>query len=138
MEINSLEMESIGAGNTASICITAQVQKGVKMKPEIIRLIEENPDLPIVPMVDYDVVGDDTCTYWMGEWGHCEITEYYVGRERIHFKDDDEEDVLNDLDGCKYSCDQQGRDIYDLSDDEWDALYKSVPWTKGIVVYITT
>ena len=106
------------------------------MKPKIIKLIEENPDLPIVPMVDSEVVADD-CGYWLGKWGICEVTEYYEGRERIHFKDDDEEDVLNDLVGCEYSQDPHGRDIYDLSDDEWDKLYKSVPWVKCIVVYIT-
>ena len=107
------------------------------MKPKIIKLIEENPDLPIVPMVDSEVVAED-CGYWLGKWGRCEVTEYYEGRERIHFKDDDEEDVLNDLVGCEYSHDPQGRDIYDLSDDEWDKLYKSIPWVKCIVVYITT
>lgn len=107
------------------------------MKPEIIKLIEENPDLPIVPMVNSEVVADDG-GYWKGKWGRCEVTEYYNGREYIHFKDDDEEDVLNDLVGCKYGYDPLGRDIYDLSDDEWDKLYKSVPWVKCIVVYITT
>ena len=107
------------------------------MKPEIIKLIEENPDLPIVPMVDSEVVADDG-GYWLGKWGRCEVTEYYRGREYIHFRDDDEEDVLNDMVGCKYGYDSQGRDIYDLSDAEWDALYKSIPWTKCIVVYITT
>lgn len=106
------------------------------MKPDIIKLIEENPDLPIVPMVDSEVVADD-CGYWLGKWGRCEVTEYYSGREYIHFRDDDEEDVLNDMVGCKYSHDQQGRDIYDLTDEEWDTLYKSIPWTKCIVVYIT-
>jgi hypothetical protein len=107
------------------------------VKPEIIKLIEENPDLPIVPMVDSEVVADDG-GYWLGEWGGCEVTEYYNGREYIHFRDDDEEDVLNDMVGCKYSHDPQGRDIYDLTDDEWNALYKSIPWIKCIVVYITT
>lgn len=28
------------------------------MKPEIIKLIEENPELPVVPMVDSEVVAD--------------------------------------------------------------------------------
>ena len=107
------------------------------MKPEIIKLIEENPDLPIVPMVDSEVVADDSYTYWMGKWGNCEVTEYYLGNEKVHFRDDDEEDVLNDMAGCKYSHDPLGRDIYDLTDEEWDALYKSIPWTKCIVVYIT-
>ena len=106
------------------------------MKPEIIKLIEENPDLPVVPMVDSEVVADDG-GYWLGEWGRCEVTEYYNGREYIHFRDDDEEDVLNDMAGCKYGHDPQGRDIYNLTAEEWDALYKSIPWTKCIVVYIT-
>lgn len=103
---------------------------------DLVALVRENPDLPIVPMVDSEVVADDY-GYWMGKWGRCEVTEFYLGRENVHFKDDDEEDVLNDLVGCKYSHDSHGRDIYDLSDEEWDALYKSVPWRKAIVVYIT-
>ena len=105
---------------------------------ELLKLIKENPNLPIVPMVESEVVADDCCNYWMGEWGTCEVTEYYLGREKVHFRDDDEEDVLMDLEGCRWCSTQDGRDIYDLSDEEWDALYKSVPWVKCIVVYITT
>lgn len=106
------------------------------MENDLITLIQENPNLTIIPMVDAEVVADD-CGYWMGKWGRCEVTEYYLGREKVHFRDDDEEDVLNDLVGCEYSHDSQGRDIYDLSDEEWNALYASIPWTKAIVVYIT-
>lgn len=105
---------------------------------ELIKLIQENPDLPIVPMVDSEIVADDCCTYWLGNWGHCKVTEYYMGKEHVHFKDDDEENVLWDLQGCKYGCDPQGRDIYELSDDDWNSLYSSIPWIKCIVVYITT
>lgn len=104
---------------------------------ELIKLIKENPDLPIVPMVDSEVVADDSYSWWLGKWGRCEVTRYYLGRERVHFPDDDEEDVLNDLDGCRYSHDQQGRDIYDLTDEEWNRLYQSVPWVDCIVVHIT-
>ena len=105
---------------------------------ELLKLIKENPDLPIVPMVDGEVVGDDCYRYWLGIFEGSKIEEIYTGREYTHIKDeDDEEDVLNDLVGCKYGCDPQGRDIYDdLSDDEWKALYESIPWTKCIVVYI--
>ena len=105
---------------------------------ELLKLIQENPDLPVVPMVDEEIVADDNCTWWLGSWGHSKVTEFYNGREYVHFKDDDEEDVLTDLVGCDYSCDMQGRDVYDLSDEEWDKLYASIPWTKCIVVYITT
>ena len=105
--------------------------------PEIIKLIQENPELPVVPMVDSEVVCED-CGYWLGHWGRCEVTEYYYGREYVHFKDDDEEDVLNDMVGCKYGHDKDGRDIDELSDEEWDKLFASLPWIKCIVVYITT
>ena len=107
------------------------------MKPEIVKLIEENPDLPIVPMVDEEVVADDSYSWWLGKWGRCEVTEYYLGREALHFKDDDEENILNDMVGCKYGHDKDGRDIYELSDDEWKKLSDSLPWIKCIAVYIT-
>lgn len=104
---------------------------------DLLELIKQNPDLPVVPMVDSEVVADDF-GYWLGKWGRCEVTEYYNGRGRIHFRDDDEEFVLVDMEGCKYSHTKDGRDVYDLSDDEWKELYESLPWIKAIVVYITT
>ena len=105
---------------------------------EFLALVRENPDLPIVPMVDEEVAADDCSSWWMGSWGYSEVTEYYRGREHIHFKSDDEEDVLTDMVGCQYSETKDGRDVYDLSDDEWNSLYASLPWIKCIVVYITT
>lgn len=105
----------------------------------LLNLIKENPDLPVVPLVDSEVVADDYYNWWLAAWGRAEIKEIYVGRERIHIKDeDDEEEVLCDMVGCKYSMTPDGRDVYDLTDEEWDALYKSIPWTKCIVVRITT
>lgn len=109
-----------------------------KETEQLLNLIKENPDLPIIPMVDYEVCGDDCCTWWMGHWGRSEVTEYYLGRERVHFKDGDEESVLGDLVGCKYYCTPDGRDITEISDEEWDVLYQAIPWTKAIVVYIET
>lgn len=101
---------------------------------KLLQLIKENPELPIVPMVDSEIVGDDSYGWWIGRWGNAEVGHYYLGRECVHFKEeDDEEDVLNDLAGSEY-----GRDIYDLSDKEWDELYDSIPWIKAIMVRITT
>lgn len=102
---------------------------------EFMELVKANPDLPIIPMVDAEIVGDDY-SYWLGEWGNSEVTEYYNGKEKIHFKYEDEEDVLNDICGCKHGHDPKGRDIYELSDEEWDKLYASIPWEKAIVVWI--
>lgn len=102
---------------------------------ELLKLVQENPDLPIEFMVDSDVVRDDG-NYWLGEFGSCGVTEIYRGRDYWHFKDDDEEDVLSDLAGCKYDRDFEGRDIYNLSEEEWKKLFESLPWEKCIAVYI--
>ena len=104
---------------------------------QLLQLIRDNPDLPVVPVVDSEVVDDDSCRNWLGEWGRSEVTEYYCGREYVYFNDDDIEDVLRDLDGCEYCCDPQGVDIYNLTNDEWQRLYESLPWIKCIAVYIT-
>jgi len=103
---------------------------------EFLKLVQENPELPIVPLVNEEVVADDCSSWWLGEWGHSEIIEYYKGKERIHFKDDDEEAVLCDMVDCKYSETKDGRDIYDLSDEEWIELFNSLDWIKAIAVYI--
>lgn len=110
--------------------------KEKKSREKLFRLMAEHPDLPVIPMVDGEIVADDCYSYWMGSWGVCELNAAYRGEERIHFKDDDEEDVLSDMAGCKYAMTKDGRDIYDLSDDEWNALYASIPWEPCILVYI--
>ena len=75
---------------------------------KLLQLIKDHPDLPVVPMVDCEVVGYDTYPYWLGHWEWVEVTEYYCGREKVHFKGyDDEEDVLMDMKGCKYCRDPQ-------------------------------
>lgn len=54
----------------------------------LLNLIKENPDLPVVPMVDYDVVGDGYGR-WLGSFGNCYVGEYTDYDER--FYDDREE-----------------------------------------------
>jgi len=103
---------------------------------ELLKLMQENPDLPIIPMVASEIVAEDSCSYWIGSWGRCELTEYYIGREYAHFKDEDVEDVLRDMAGCKYGETKDGKDIWDLSEKEQDELFASLPWVKAIVVYI--
>lgn len=106
---------------------------------ELFKLIKDNPGLPIVPMVESEIVADDCGSYWLGSWGTSKVTEYYCGRERVHFKDDDMEDVLSDMDGCMYGMTEDGRDIYDdLTDDDWQEIWEALPWIKAIVVYINT
>lgn len=102
----------------------------------LLKLIQENPELPIVAMVDGEVVGGDEYGYWVGKFGKARVDEYLMprdGREDdgIYFKsDDDVYDVLE-----RY-----------LPEEEWEALpesvdecrprYDALPWVKAIIVYI--
>jgi len=59
---------------------------------EFIDIVSKNPDLPVVPMVDGEVCGEDYGP-WCASFGHCEVGEiaflferYYTDREE--FKED--------------------------------------------------
>ena len=96
---------------------------------ELLRLIAENPFLPIVPMVDSEIVADDGCNRWLGAWGSAAIDEYLVSEERIYFRDNDDlETVLTDVIGC---------DAYEaMSDEEATVAHQALPWIKAIIVNI--
>ena len=98
----------------------------------VLRLVQENPDLPVVPMVDGGIAWDDS-GYFMAAFGAAEVDEYSVSRQddRIYFKsDDDVFDVLEHV----------------LSDEEFNALpqteaecrpyFEALPWIKAVIVYI--
>lgn len=101
---------------------------------ELLKLIAENPELPVVPMVDTEVIGGDEFGYWMGEFGECKIAEYaideWVGDGIVRYKDDDttEESLVESIATRKY----------DGSDEAYEKAKKEAPalWEKAIIVYI--
>lgn len=101
-----------------------------------IETVNANPDLPVITLVNGMIANYDDQYYWIGKFGRTEIKETYKGRTAIHFRDDDQVDVLGDMIGCEGYCTADGRDILELSDEEWKALYNSLPWEKCIVLYL--
>lgn len=98
---------------------------------QLLDLMKENPHLPVLPMVNEEVVCDDSWAYWMGSWGHSEIYQYIVRNGRIYFKDD--EDHFEFLERIDYY-----RRVEDMTDEEVNAAYDELPWKKAIFVYINT
>ncbi len=47
-----------------------------KLTAELLKLIQENPELPVVPMVAGEVVPNDEYGYWLGRWGKAKVDEY--------------------------------------------------------------
>lgn len=107
-------------------------EKERKNRGEPFRLIQENPDLPIVPMVDGEIVADD-CGYWLGSWGRADVDEYFISEraERVFFKSDD--DVFDVLE--RHLPDEEFEKLPE-AEEECRPFYDALPWTKAIIVYI--
>ena len=102
----------------------------------LLKLIEENPDLEILPMVDTDCVGGDDYGSWAAQWGSSRVDEYYCGDERIYFRSGDYDGLVEEWIDNNYDQDE----YKNLSDDELDKIaeekVKGYDWVKAIVVYI--
>ena len=108
---------------------------------QFINLVKENPSLPIMPMVScnfYMNEEDDHPLAKMGMLVDSEVREYYIGGTgEVYFKDESTmTEVVSDLAGCDYGCDQHGREIGKLSEEEQEEIYDSVPWKKAIVMLV--
>ena len=98
----------------------------------LFRLIQEHPELPVVPMVDSDIVADDGYAWWLGSWGMAELGAYVIGDDRVYFRDDDSDEMENALNHTV-----GGRDWYkDATEAEVKEAYQNLPWTEAIIVYI--
>lgn len=103
----------------------------INKSEELLKLVAENPDLPVVPLVDYEVVGD-SYWYWMGSFGRSEVGEYALFDDR-YFTDREELEE-------RYA-DYVADDYPDMSDEEFFAMVKEKTkdwWTKAILIYIET
>lgn len=97
---------------------------------QLLQLMTDHPELPVVPMVQGEVCGSDDCCYWLGAWHHSEIERYMLGEERIYFYD--ESDMEEPLTEAK------GWDWYEnASENEALEAYAALPWVDCIAVYIS-
>lgn len=108
-------------------------EKERQNREELFRLMRENPDLPVVAMVDEEVVPDDSCGRWMGSWGSSCIEEYFVGKERTHFREKNDFDAIEEALTDGVMCYE---DYENMSDEEAIFAYEHLLWVKAIVVNI--
>lgn len=83
---------------------------------ELLRIVAENPDLPIVAMVDSDVVCED-CGRWLASFGRVEVGEYAVYNE----------EYFDDRESFK-------ENYYDRNDDELCEKFNYHPWINDYTV----
>ena len=105
---------------------------------ELLRLIEENPDLEIMPRVDSDVCNPDY-GWTLGSWGKAEVDEYWVNDGRIYLRSDDEDEVMDDVMENIWLA-NEAENLPDAR--PWEELEKQakeiIKWKKAIFVRINT
>lgn len=100
----------------------------------LLQLIKENPGIKIKPMVYSDVVIDDSSNCWCGSWGEAKLDEYWISDEKIYFKEEDFEDLVQKF------IDNNYEEYTNFTDEELEKIAEgkvnAYGWEKAIVVYI--
>lgn len=106
------------------------------------KLAAENPALPIVAMVNFEVVAGDEFSYWIGEINNVDVKELCLSKcddartwDREEAEDDYEEFIE------RYASNEDLMKIESLTDEK---LYKQaamewiagLPWAKCIVIFV--
>lgn len=106
-----------------------EIKKGIN---ELLKLVGQRPDLPVVAAVNYDVVLDDSYVYWMGHINGAMIDKVCTDKDgaTVFYEDHDIEDALASV----------------LSDDEYELLpddgegrekaFEALPWKEVIVAFV--
>lgn len=98
---------------------------------EFFKLMQENPDLPVIPMVDYEIVCGDYGR-WLGSWGSSYIGQYLLGEDRVYFREDDDPSEVEHVLLEKY-----GENYYlNMTVVQEAEAYADLPWKKAIIVDI--
>lgn len=97
---------------------------------KFIKLIQENPTLRIIPLVDYEVVGGDDFFRWMGSIGDSHIDEFFLpgDSDRYFLKSEDMYDLEDYYD---HECLDHNLDSLSIEE-----CVKQTPWEKVIIVHI--
>lgn len=99
---------------------------------ELLRLIKENPELPILPMVETECVSSDDCSWWVCGWHEPEIDEYWIDeyRERCYRKSNDLDELFERF------FDEGEEQNPEIANQYAQKKVDDLPWIKAILVRI--
>ena len=106
---------------------------------EILNLMNDYPELPVLPMVGGEIVADDSYAYWTASWGDAEAKKLCIYDERVIFLDEDY--LWETAEELNLDYDVLGL-TDEIPDDEATKklreILDSLDWLEAIVVYINT
>lgn len=101
-------------------------------KWQLARLITQYPELPVLCMVEFEVVAGDDCNRWAASLGECKIREYTYMGELIYWREDAEKLV----DAMAEDAETRINTSYEEARQQaWEKV-NELPWKKAIVVNI--
>ncbi|WP_148466784.1 hypothetical protein [Paenibacillus senegalimassiliensis] len=107
-----------------------QIQKENVAK--LLKLIAENPDLRVLPMVDSEIVADDGYNRWTAVFGSAQVDEVVSMGERIYIRSDDEEQLINEAYDKLYDDKLTDKE----AEKKAESIVGSYEWEKVILVNI--
>ena len=101
---------------------------------DLLRLIEEHPDLPVIPMVGQDIVAD--CTgEWVASFGKAEVKKMCIYGEKVIFRE--EKNAIKTVEALELEGLTEGR-TREESLEKLDGYLNELEWLEAIIVHIET
>lgn len=95
-------------------------------------MLYNHPALPVICMVDSEIIAADTWSRWLGKVGEVHLEKVWIGAEGVYYYDKTgiDADAINDP-NCIYP-------EMELTDERAKEVYDGLPWTECIVINIDT
>lgn len=101
---------------------------------EILKLIEEHPDFPVIPMVGQDIVAD--CTgEWVASFGKAEVKKMCIYGENVIFRED--KNAIKTVEALELEGLTEDR-TREESIEKLNGYLDELEWLEAIIVHIET
>lgn len=101
---------------------------------EILKLIDEHPDLPVIPMVGQDIVAD--CTgEWVAHFGKAEVKKMCIYGEKVVFRE--WKNAIKTVEALELEGLTEGR-TREESIENLNGYLDELDWFEAIIVHIET
>ena len=101
---------------------------------DLLKLINEHPDLPVIPMVGQDIVAD--CTgEWIANFGKAEIKKMCIYGEKVIFRE--EKNAIKTVEALELEGLTEGR-AREESIEKLNGYLDELDWLEAIIVHIET
>ena len=101
---------------------------------DLLKLMDENPDLPVIPVVGQDIVAD--CTgEWVAYFGKAEVKKMCIYGEKVGFRE--EKNAIKTVEALELEGLTEGR-AREESLEKLNGYLDELEWLEVIIVHIET